>query len=51
MKQAQHICRLGPDQDFPEEFKVVCTKRKFHVSLEFLTSPAKNNVFFLLEGS
>ncbi|XP_050842808.1 structural maintenance of chromosomes protein 5 isoform X2 [Serinus canaria] len=22
MKQAQHICRLGPDQDFPEEFKV-----------------------------
>ncbi|XP_063035726.1 structural maintenance of chromosomes protein 5 isoform X3 [Melospiza melodia melodia] len=22
MKQAQHICRLRPDQDFPEEFKV-----------------------------
>ncbi|XP_030920667.1 structural maintenance of chromosomes protein 5 isoform X2 [Geospiza fortis] len=22
MKHAQHICRLGPDQDFPEEFKV-----------------------------
>ncbi|XP_059692623.1 structural maintenance of chromosomes protein 5 isoform X3 [Haemorhous mexicanus] len=22
MKEAQHICRLGPDQDFPEEFKV-----------------------------
>ncbi|CAN8220491.1 unnamed protein product [Coccothraustes coccothraustes] len=22
MKQAQHVCRLGPDQDFPEEFKV-----------------------------
>ncbi|XP_062368984.1 structural maintenance of chromosomes protein 5 [Cinclus cinclus] len=22
MKQARHVCRLGPDQDFPEEFQV-----------------------------
>lgn len=50
MKQGRHVCRLGPDQDFPKEFHVVCTKRNFHISVELLTSPAKSVVYFLLEA-
>lgn len=51
LKQAQQVCKLGPDQVFVDEFKVVRTKRNFHVSVEFLTSPAKNIVYILLQGS